>query len=137
MRTRVYIAGPIFGRPNNNIEAFARVEDRLRQEGFAPVNPHYVAPWRHGGSCPVGRPGAEGEHTAPCYMRADLIALLQCDGIYLMEGWEQSQGARVEYLVARTAGLAIRYEVEPVDAPSLPDDLVEWFDVIKSANALS
>jgi hypothetical protein len=98
---RVYIAGPIAGHPNGNRAAFAAKALELRVAGHDVVNPHHVQPWFHHGDCPVGLPGGEGaEHTAPCYMRSDLAEMLTCDAIYLLPGWEKSQGARIEFLVA-------------------------------------
>lgn len=97
---RVYIAGPISGRPNGNRPLFAEVAEFLAGQGYTPVNPHDVDPHAHAGDCPAGLPGGEGsEHTAPCYMRTDLAALLTCDAMWLLPGWHRSEGARLEYLV--------------------------------------
>ena len=43
------------------------------------------------------------------YMRADLKLLLDCDYIFMLEGWEDSKGARLE------RGLAERLGIERVD----------------------
>jgi len=47
-------------------------------------------------------------------MRADIRALLECDAIYMLRGWEQSAGARCEHLVAAMCGIEIMYEKEPL-----------------------
>ena len=119
---RVYIAGPIAGKPNGNRAAFAAKSLELRVAGHDTVNPHHVPPWHHDGDCPEGLPAGEGgSHTAPCYMRADLAEMLTCDAIYLLPGWERSQGARIEYLLAvHVVGLKLlNPEAVPphVDAP--------------------
>lgn len=112
---KVYIAGPIAGRANGNIAEFQGAVEHLRSLGHYPINPHDVPPREHEGNCPVGpaagqtADGEEAQHTAPCYMRTDMQALLRCDAIYLLHGWEQSSGARTEFEVARAAGLHIMY----------------------------
>ena len=115
---RVYIAGPIAGHPDGNRLAFAATAFDLRVAGHEPVNPHFVPAHSHAGPCPDGLPGGEGmEHTAPCYMRTDIMAMLGCDAIYLLPGWEKSQGARIEYLIAvHVCGLKVlNPEAVPAD----------------------
>ena len=41
------------------------------------------------------------------YMRADVMLLAICDAIALLPGWQNSRGARVEYLLAREMGLDV------------------------------
>jgi len=112
---KVYIAGPIVGRHNGNAAAFNAAVEHLRSLGHYPVNPHDVPPREHDGNCPPGpaagqtADGQDAPHTAPCYMRTDIQALLRCDGIYMLYGWEQSSGARTEFEVARAAGLHLMY----------------------------
>jgi hypothetical protein len=119
---RVYIAGPIAGHPHANRAAFAAKSLELRIAGHDVVNPHHVPPWHHSGDCPEGLAAGEGgEHTAPCYMRSDLAEMLTCDAIYLLPGWERSQGARIEFLVGvHVCGLKVfNPEAVPphIDAP--------------------
>ena len=115
-RHRIYIAGPIAGRPNARA-AFDAAESHLRAEGWYPINPFLVTPHMHTGwPCPDGPDAGEGgEHTAPCYMRGDLAAMLTCDAIYLLRGWELSSGARTEFEAARAAGLTIIYQSAGID----------------------
>ena len=109
-RHLIYIAGPIAGHSNARTR-FAAAEAHLRDQGWAPVNPFDVPPHGHPGPCPPGPDAGEGaEHTVPCHLRADLVQLLLCDAIYLLSGWEQSNGARTEFDVARASGLTIYYQ---------------------------
>lgn len=103
---RVYISGPITGRPDENRAAFTEAADRLRALGHEPVNPHDIDP-SHDGPCRPGyAPGADG-HTSACHMRADLRALLDCDAVTLLGGWATSRGASVEVSVAEIIGLFV------------------------------
>lgn len=106
---RVYIAGPIAGKPNGNRAAFAAKALEFRVAGYDVVNPHHVQPWPHEGDCPEGLPAGEGGgHTAPCYMRTDLAEMLTCDAIYLLPGWDKSEGARNEFhLAVHVCGLKL------------------------------
>ena len=40
----------------------------------------------------------------------DFAALPLCDAIYLLDGWETSKGAKLEFDVASTCGLKIYYQ---------------------------
>jgi len=128
----VYIAGPIAGHPNGNIISFRRAFNRLKGLGLFPVNPHDVDPDDHLGDCPPGAPagqtgdGEEAPHTAPCYMRTDMRALLDCDAIYMLKGFEKSSGATTELAVAKAAGLTILMESgDALDAVAI-ESQAEW-----------
>jgi hypothetical protein len=41
------------------------------------------------------------------YLRLDLAVLAQCDAIAMLPGWEDSRGAKLEYLVARELGCVV------------------------------
>jgi hypothetical protein len=87
MTRTVYISGPITGIPEGNRPAFAAMAARLTAGGWRVINPHdlcdshLILSWEE-------------------YMRQDLAALLTCTHIVMLEGWEQSRGARLEKLVA-------------------------------------
>ena len=50
--------------------------------------------------------------TAPweAHIAKDIANLLQCEGIYMLQGWEESQGARIEHAMAKDAKLIVFYE---------------------------
>lgn len=117
---KVYIAGPIAGKPFNNVDAFRAAAYHLLAAGHVPVNPHDVKPVDHDGSCPAGPvAGEDSAHNAPCFMRTDLIAMLGCEAIYLLDGWELSSSARTEFEAARAAGLKITYQSSGIDVAHL------------------
>lgn len=44
------------------------------------------------------------------YMHIDLAMIKICDAIYMLHGWEESKGARIEHCFAQILGLEIIYE---------------------------
>mgnify|MGYP003555439623 CR=1 FL=1 len=40
------------------------------------------------------------DKTWASYMREDLKAMLECDSIFMLPGWENSQGAKIEHRLA-------------------------------------
>ena len=79
---RVYVAGPISNCPDYLIR-FAGAKSRLLRCGYEVVNPAQMCL-----SLPVL------EHSE--YMKICMAALECCDTIYLLEGWQQSVGAKIE-----------------------------------------
>ena len=49
------------------------------------------------------------EHLRSC-MERDLNAILVCDALVMLHGWEHSEGARVEHSLATYLGMPIFYE---------------------------
>lgn len=97
---RIYISGSITGRPIDKArEAFQEAEYLLQQEGWETVNP-----------LKNGLP-AEAPWTA--HMAVDILSLLGCTAIYMLTGWENSQGATLEASVAKLTGKAVYYQPGP------------------------
>lgn len=96
-----YIAGPMTGRKDWNVEAFAECERVLREAGAATV------------FNPATRDSIEryecGEVSRKELMGIDLLHLLQSSALVLLPGYASSPGARVEFLVAAECGLRIFY----------------------------
>lgn len=88
---RVYIAGPMTGLPNGNVEAFNQAEDKLRGLGFDVLNPADV----------VLDDGASWLD----YMRHTTRMLTQADAVCYLPGWQDSEGAKVELWWAYGVGL--------------------------------
>ena len=108
---KCYISGPIAGKPDKNKVAFMHEQDwidLIDGDNYIAINPHDVPPRAHEGACPDSY-YHDGEHSSACYLRTDLIALLDCDVVLMIEGWINSKGANMEIQVARMAGIPICY----------------------------
>lgn len=80
---RIYIAGPITGNPYRRLD-FDAAENMLRRLGYKTINPEQL--------CRV----ADGL-TWRQYMRICKKLLRMADAIYLLEGFERSRGALIEF----------------------------------------
>lgn len=107
---RIYISGGIAGfEVEERKQEFRAAASWALSNGHYPVNPFDCLPEQHPEKpCPKGYAQGEG-HTSACHLRADLQALLRCDAILMLEGWELSRGARLEHNVAADCGLQIFY----------------------------
>jgi hypothetical protein len=106
---RIYIAGPITGHPDLNEPAFRREAERLQAAGHEPVVPLDIEAFEHEGDCPPTYSRPMPGHGSACFLRADIKALLECDAIRMLPGWESSVGARLEHSVAALTGIPIAY----------------------------
>lgn len=86
-----YISGPMSGYADSNFPAFAEATKALRALGYNVVSPHEL-----------------GEKaTWQLCMRADIIALMACDYIILLQGWGSSKGALLELHNAVLLGMPV------------------------------
>ena len=110
MRT-VYVSGPMAGYPSMNEPAFRAAEGTIWERGDEPLIPHDLLPHEHDGVCPkVYGDGRPGDHDGGCYVRGDLVAMLEtADSLYVLPGWSRSRGAQIEVLIARLLRIPIEY----------------------------
>lgn len=87
MKPKVYISGKISGKEPFARSEFGVAEQLLLDSGFEPVNPF--------------KNGLTEDDTWERHLAVDIVALLECDAILQLPGWEDSRGARLEYEVAR------------------------------------
>jgi hypothetical protein len=99
---KIYIAGPMRGFPNFNHPKFNDYAESHRAVGWYVENPVEI------GNV-YGTP--EQINADPALlaevMAAELHALKKCDAIYLLDGWQNSEGARKELATAIAYGLKI------------------------------
>lgn len=99
-----YLAGPMRGHANYNFPEFHRQAAWLRSEGwtiFSPAERDEADPTIDHEADPAGW----ADHVDLAYfMSFDLRAVCTHDAVILMKGWETSQGARLEAMVAVEIG---------------------------------
>lgn len=119
---RIYISGPISGMPDLNREAFANAATYLRARGNDVVSPHEI----------ISHERAEREAWEWAdYMREDIKALMTCDAIYMLDGWERSKGARIEHMLARQLGFVLSWDADRDDREY--DSMQELIDATNAA----
>lgn len=91
---KIYIAGPMTGYPELNYPAFASASAWLRSQGHEVVSPAELNP-------------IDTEYRAA--MVNDIQALITCDTIYMLKGWHDSKGAKLEWHIAKTLNMEILF----------------------------
>lgn len=96
-RKRVYIAGPMRGYPSCNYPAFRAAAQHLREThpDWAVESPAEIGE-RFGGQ----RQLLDNPELLRRVMDFELRVVVNCDAVYLLKGWERSEGARAELMVA-------------------------------------
>lgn len=97
---KIYVAGPI-GNTTDYPERFAEGCKDVFCLGHTPVNPLQINP-----------SVANTPETWRQCMIIDIRALLECDGIYMLRGWENSRGASLERHIAASLGMVVMYQDE-------------------------
>ena len=98
----IYVSGKITVT-SDYVARFSTVEDKLIAEGYEVLNPV-----------------REGKRLERCletekptwvqYMKYAIATMMKADYIYMMSGWKQSKGARLEHFLARALNYNIIYE---------------------------
>lgn len=118
--SNMYIAGPMRGRPNYNFQEFENVTKwGVHIQNWNVTSPHEIDmekgrvkfecriewsngnPYRQFQSVTLAK-GFDMVST----LKTDFSEILQCDGIVMLEGWQESLGAIKELSVAKWAGLS-------------------------------
>lgn len=93
---KIYIAGPMTGKPNWNTEAFSEAERWYSDQGHTVLNPAAHTP----------RVNPESITHAE-YMKIALAMVDAVDMVVFLDGWEDSKGAQMEYDYAMKKGKII------------------------------
>jgi hypothetical protein len=89
----IFISGSISNNPNY-IEQFKAAQDKLEQEGYTVLNPTCLNP----------------KLSYKQLMTICKIMIDVSDAVYMLNGWEQSNGACFENVYASVNGKEILYE---------------------------
>lgn len=104
-KPRIYVAGPMRGYPNFNYPKFNGFTSELADAGWDVVNPVCV-----GESIADAEAINDDPALLEAVLAAEILALKTCDAVYLLNGWEKSDGARKEVAAAIAHGLKIYIE---------------------------
>jgi len=104
--TRVYLSGKMSGLKNYGKENFDRAEKQLRQEGFTKI----VNPYKLGIKLSKKLHRKLEDISYEEFLKNDLIELLKCNMIYMLENWADSRGCTIERKLAIDCNIFIMYE---------------------------
>lgn len=108
---RLYIIGPVTGIEDDNRPAFAHAREDLRSAGYDVKIPHdFIV---HG--TPHDRAMLQSVH-ALTQAKYGLRLTPYFDGVAMLEGWEESVGARLEKQVAEACGIPCKTVDEWLEA---------------------
>lgn len=93
---RAYISGPMTDTEDYEA-AFRKAARYLRKKGLDVVNPAELDDLEH------------GELSYEEYLARDIVEILSCDALVLLDGWEQSRGAKLEYALANLLKLPVSH----------------------------
>lgn len=99
---KIYLSGPMTGLPDYNRAAFREAADFYRSQHFQVRDPSRI----------VLEPKQPDEIRSEWqrYMVHAVRMLLECDAIVMLDGWEDSKGARIEHDLAVQLGLRLTYD---------------------------
>ena len=102
MQKIIYISGKITGTEDYE-ERFLKAEMNLRSRGFNVLNPVKAGKWLERNLAPKFPTWVE-------YMKQDLKSMMIADCIYMLKGYRESKGARLELFLAKFLQYEIIYE---------------------------
>ncbi len=98
---RIYLSGPMTGRPDYNFPLFNKIAEELRQRHHEVLNPAELHP-----------DVVPGTWKWTEYLKSDIKAMMDYDTLVLLPEWDTSRGARVELNLADVLEYHV-FEVDP------------------------
>lgn len=95
-KLKIYISLPISGQNLESVKERAAALKELLSSVCEPITPFDVC--------------SEQDKPYSYYMGRDIEALLECDAIFMADGWKFSKGCNCEHCTAITYGLRTFYE---------------------------
>ena len=102
MQKTIYISGKITGTEDYE-KRFAKAEAELEAKGFIVLNPVRTGKW-------LERYLAPEVPTWIQYMKQAIKAMMSADCMYMLKGYRESKGARLELFLAKVLQYEIIYE---------------------------
>ncbi|MBQ2395648.1 MAG: DUF4406 domain-containing protein [Bacteroidales bacterium] len=99
-KKKIYISGPITGT-KDYMSRFSTAHLSLARQGYSVVNPAMVNAM------------LPEDTTYDEYMAMSFAMLDMCDSVYMLDGWQNSKGAKMEFERAVKNGLNIIYQTMP------------------------
>jgi hypothetical protein len=129
---KIYVAGPMRGKPDFNFPAFDKASAFLRRLGHTVFNPADRDREAHGPDIGKSLDGNIDEAVQKGFSLREALAAdmkfiaEEADGIWMLEGWETSLGARAEHALATALKLRIFYDCDlPIDDAEIGSTSVE------------
>ena len=109
MKHLIYIAGPMTCLPQYNYPAFDAMAKKLRAKGWTVINPTEIGAL-------FGSASFINTHDTILHVvsEMELAAISACQAIFLLPGWELSDGSLRELRTAITHHLTIYQRIEDV-----------------------
>lgn len=102
MQKTIYISGKITGTEDYE-DRFLKAEQKLSKRGFNVLNPVKAGKWLERHLAPKSPTWVE-------YMKQDIKVMMSADCIYMLKGYRESKGARLELFLAKILKYEIIYE---------------------------
>lgn len=113
---KVFISGPITGKPGYNRHEFDKAEQLLSMLGHTVLSPAKLTP--------LNNPEAIQHED---YMSICFAMIAVCDAVYFLAGWGKSDGSRMEYDYARTHSKILMFaaDTSPMELYLGPPELLD------------
>lgn len=110
----IYIAGPMTGYPEYNFPAFFEAAEALTEGGWMVFNPaqHDLDVHETMEKLTEAFAADKEQCLRDCLSWDTMVICDHCDAIFMLNGWENSKGARAEWALANALGLQIIYQSE-------------------------
>ena len=105
----IYLAGPYGdGQPNakKHVQKAIKAARKVISKGYVPYVPHLTHYVAEGWKANPGR---------PTWLAVHIVILLRCDAVLMLDGWEESEGARLEKALAERFGIPVYESLEGID----------------------
>lgn len=93
---KIYVSGKITGIESEAEALFEQAEKECIEMGYIPINPMKL--------------NHNHDKSWTAYMREDIVAMMGCESIYMMNNWKESNGAKVERELAIKLEFEILYQ---------------------------